>query len=511
MATTRILRTPAAFWGVQLGALALVVTIAGGAVGTRYYVDCHATTPGDGTRGRPWSSLADANAVVLSPGDRLLLRRGTTCAGPLAPTGTGSADAPVVVGGWGRGPRPRIEGAPEDAVLLRNTSHMALHDLEVTNAGPEARRRGVHVVADGAVVRDVTVRGLYVHDVDGDLEKDRDGSGGIQVDVYDGGRFEGLHIERNRIEDVSRSGIFVVAGSGTRPRSGEPWPEASTGVLVERNRLTRLGGDGIVALRTVGAVLQDNVVSAGNLRGYDFLQPDRVCNAGIWTFDANDTVIQRNEVFDMRFNGCDGTGFDVDYDQDGTIVQFNYSHDNGGGFILLCTDPAPRRAEVRFNLSVNDAAAVTTAPCLFPEIGGNDGVRFYNNTIVGSNPLLGFQGGSIGQFFGSETPEFYDNLFVASPPVDASFPCGDRCASNLFFGMPPSGANAVSADPRFRRPTRGGRSRRVAKGYRLRRHSPAIGAGVPVPGSIDVDYFGHRFDVDRPSIGFHQPRVRRPQ
>jgi hypothetical protein len=508
MITIRTLRTPAAFWGVQLGAVALVTTIAGAAVGARYYVDCHATKPGDGTRRHPWSSLADANAVLLSPGDRLLLRRGTTCAGPLAPTGAGDADAPVVVGGWGRGSRPRIEGAPEDAVLLRNTSHMVLRDLEVTNAGPEARRRGVHVVADGEVVRDVTVRDLYVHDVDGDLKKDQDGSGGIQVDVYGGGRFEGLHIEGNRIEDVSRSGIFVVAGSGTRPPSGEPWPEASTWVVVEGNRLARLGGDGIVALGTVGAVLQDNVVSAGNLRGYDFTQPERVCNAGIWTFDANDTMIQRNEVFDMRLNGCDGTGFDVDYDQDGTIVQFNYSHDNEGGFILICTDSALRRAEVRFNLSVNDAAAATTAPCRFPEIGTNDGVRFYNNTIVGSNPLLGFEGGPIGQFFGSEAPEFYDNLFVATPPVDATFPCGDRCANNLFFGLPPSGTNAVTTDPRFRRPTLRGGGRRVAKGHRLRSRSPAIGAGVPVPGSIDVDYFGRRFDVARPSIGFHQPSLR---
>jgi hypothetical protein len=487
-------------------AIVLCVAPARAARGVTRYVDCSAATSGDGSRRSPWNDLATANATALAPGDRLLLRRGATCAGPLAPTAAGSSEQPVQIGAYGAGPRPRVAGDEQDAVLLRNTSHTILRDLEVTNSGAEARRRGVHVVADGQLVEDVTVRGLYVHDVDGDLAKDSGGSAGIQVDVSGGGRFDGLVIERNRIADVSRSGIFVVAGSGTRPLAGEPWPGASTNVVVRSNRITRTGGDGIVAIGTVGAVLEDNVVSTGNLRGHDFTQPDRVCNAGIWTFDANDTLIQRNEVFDMRFSGCDGTGFDVDYAQDGTIVQYNYSHDNEGGFILLCTDDQPRRAEVRFNLSVDDGFAVTTSPCKFPSIGGYEGVRFYNNTIVGRNPLLGFQDHPTGTLFDAQHLEFHDNLFVARPPVTSPFPCGARCSHNLFFGMPPQGTDVIAADPRFVAPTRHGNGRRrVGMGFRLRRGSPAIGAGVAIPDSVSRDYFERAFDPAAPSIGMHQP------
>src|SRR5262245_58170277 len=132
-----------------------------------HYVDCSAPTSADGTRRAPWNDLATANVAALAPGDRLLLRRGTVCAGPLAPIAEGSAQHPVRIGAYGVGRRPRIDATSEDALLLRNTSHTIVQDLEVTNAGPETRRRGVHLLADGQVVQGLTVRGLYVHDVDG--------------------------------------------------------------------------------------------------------------------------------------------------------------------------------------------------------------------------------------------------------------------------------------------------------------------------------------------------------
>lgn len=487
-------------------AIALLAAVTTAAHATTYYVDCGAASSGDGSRRAPWNDLATANETTLGPGDRLLLRRGGVCAGPLAPIAAGSAAQPVQIGAYGSGARPRIDATSDDAVLLRNTSHTVVRDLEVTNAGPEARRRGVHLLADGQVVRGLTVRGLYVHHVDGDLAKDGFGSGGIQGDVSAGGRFDGLLIEGNRIEDVSRSGIFLPIGGGTRPRSGEPWPEASTNVVVRGNRLTRLAGDGIVALGTVGAVLEDNVVSTGNLRGSSLGSGNPVCNAGIWTFSANDTLIQRNEVFDMRFSGCDGTGFDVDYEQDGTIVQYNYSHDNEGGFILLCTDDRPRAADVRFNLSVNDGWAVAQSPCAFPRVGSFAGLRFHNNTIVGPNPLLSFQNQRSGGLLDAQSLEFRNNLFVADPPVASVFPCGARCSNNLFFGMPPAGSDAITADPELSAPSRTGSGRRrVGVGFRLRRGSPAIGAGVEVPDAVTRDYFDRPFDPSHPSIGMHQP------
>jgi hypothetical protein len=426
----------------------------------------------------------------------VLLRRGTSCTGLLAPVGSGTAHRPILIGAYGWGRPPHVEGAAEDAVLLKNTSHVTVESLEVTNRGEgEARRRAVHVVATGGVVRGVTVRRLFIHDVQGDLAKDAGGSGGIQVDVLgpEPTRFDGLLIERNLIADVSRSGIFIVGtADGERPRATEPWPAASTRVRVRANRLLRLGGDGIVPLGTVGAVVEDNVVSEGNLRGRALGDPrGMICNAGIWAFHANATVIQRNEVFGMRFNGCDGSGYDIDYDQDGTVVQHNLSHDNEGGFILFCTDAQPRTAVVRFNLSVYDAFVANQSPCSLQPGSTYEGVRLLNNTFVA--PTLGWG------ILGTPTTGLLDaslevrnNIFHATASGAPALGCSARCSHNLF------------ADPLFVDPGRRGRGRLwVGAGFRLRRGSPALGAGAALSGLGRADYFGRRVSTP-PDLGFAQ-------
>jgi hypothetical protein len=478
-----------------------------------YFVDCGASADGDGSWRSPFGSLEDANAVVLAPGERLLFRRGSVCTGTLAPQGSGLAGRPVVIGAYGFGPPPRIVGEGDDAVLLSGMSHVVLQGLDVSNPGATAaRRRGVHVVADGTVVEDVTVRDLSVHDVDGDLRKDSGGSGGIQVDASSGGRFDGLRLLANRIENVSRSGIFIVGASGgSRPRAGEPWPEASTGVRVRGNRLAHLAGDGIVSTGTDGAVLEHNVVVDGNQAGTAWNGPSPVCNAGIWTFGANSTLIQYNEVSDMEFNGCDGTGYDVDYEQDGTVVQYNYSHDNAGGFILLCTDAEPRVAEVRYNLSIDDAATLSDAPCAIESgnIGTLDGLRFYNNTFVAAKPVATLELFPVASLVAPGNFQFKNNVVVATEPQTDPLQCGNDCTNNLFFQLPPSGTDAVVGDPRFVDASRRGSGRLwVGLAFRLRPDSPAIGAGVLLPDAPGRDYFGNPVPTDEPpSIGIDQPRT----
>jgi hypothetical protein len=424
-----------------------------------------------------------------------------------------------VIGAYGRGRRPRIDATGEDAVRLKDMSHVVLQDLELTNRGDRSgKKRGVHLVAERTVVRNVTVRRLYIHHVEGDMSKDQGGSGGIQVDVVGTPqtpvqRFAGLRIVGNRIHEVARSGIFLAATTdGTRPRATEPWPEASSGVVVRSNRLHGLDGDGIVPVGTEGARVERNVVSDGNRVNRSPVSPERgPCSAGIWTFHANNTVIQHNEVFGMDYqegNGCDGTGYDIDYDQDGTIVQFNYSHDNEGGFILLCTDDAPRVAHVRYNLSVDDRFAIHGSPCPVRE-SALDGIRFYNNTIVAPQirltapleiPIEGVLP-LAGDF------QFKNNILHAKEPQSNEFPCGDHCSHNLFFNLPPSGTDAVEGDPLFTDPAAQGRGFGIADSFRLRPGSPAIGKGTPVEGTTPRDFFGNPVPSGAPTIGFHEPPV----
>jgi len=345
-----------------------------GVSGTDYHIDCNSTTASEGTIDARWSDLQSASSITLEPGDRLLLRRGTTCIGMLKPQGSGAVDNRILIGAYGEGALPRIDaqGIHSAAVHLDDMSHVVVRDLEITNPGNLSEpHRGVYLTSTAAVVTNVEIRDLYIHDVTGlvTFSGTAKRGGAIIADssfVTPQTQFDGVLIENNRIEDVGRSGIYfdgTSAGSGDRPRASEEWPAGGQGVIIRGNILERLQGDAIVAHGTAGAIIEGNVVRVGNLAGRDWLSPDRNCAAGIWTWNSINTLIQRNEVSGYRFgqsatDGCDGTGFDIDNEQEGTIIQYNYSHNNEGGFILLCSDDEPHAAEVRYNLSVDDGKVI---------------------------------------------------------------------------------------------------------------------------------------------------------
>lgn len=481
------------------------------------HVNCAAAPGGNGSVVHPWNTLAQANAFTLTPGDELLVARGSTCTGTLDPQGSGTPGHRVVIGAYGKGPLPRIVGDSADAVVLTNFSYAVVRDLNISNPGTSpGLRRGLHLVAQGTTVTDLLVHNLFIHNVAGNLAKDTGGSGGIQVDALGSsptGRFDGLVIARNHIVDVARSGIFIAGTQGgNRPLATQPWPEASRHVVVRGNHLDHLAGDGIVATGTAGAVLERNVVIDGNRAGTSFTQPGAICDAGIWAFDANGTIIQYNEVSHMEFNGCDGTGYDVDYDQDNTVVQYNYSHDNAGGFILLCTDAQPRQAVVRYNLSVDDAATLNESPCDVSsgQVGTLDGLRVYNNTFVAPKPQVTLELTPLKSLFGPGDFAFKNNIVDATTQQSTPIPCGNACSNNLFFGLPASGKRAVVANPRFFHPARRGRGRlAVGRAFRVAAHSAAVGAGVAIPGAPGRDYFSDPVPKRRPTIGMDQPRRHR--
>ena len=51
--------------------------------GPIYYVDCSASTNGDGSQDSHWNTLATVNATTFAAGDEILLMRGTVCVGQL--------------------------------------------------------------------------------------------------------------------------------------------------------------------------------------------------------------------------------------------------------------------------------------------------------------------------------------------------------------------------------------------------------------------------------------------
>ncbi|WP_336952297.1 MULTISPECIES: right-handed parallel beta-helix repeat-containing protein [Sphingobium] len=350
---------PKSRWAILLPALLSWPGILAAAHAETYYVDSRLgdDSASGTTADRPWQSLARVNGWSLQPGDQILLAAGSVWKEPLTITRSGKAGSPITIAATGTGPRPRIDagGVSEYAVGVINAEYVTVGGLEVTNNAPSpAPRIGIAVRAENrGVTRGIRISDNYVHDVRG--TNDRKDNGGILFSATGrtvATRFHDLAIERNIVWRVDRSGI---AGISDRVSFLDWFP--SEKVVIRDNYLEDIGGDGIVPRGTDGALIEHNIVRYAGSRAPGY-------NAGIWQWSTDNSLIQLNEAAYTRTR-YDGQGFDSDFNSRRTTFLYNYSHDNAGGFLLICS---PRRNDkdnlgnrgtvARFNVSRNDGTRI---------------------------------------------------------------------------------------------------------------------------------------------------------
>jgi hypothetical protein len=474
-----------------------------------YYVDSQTgadTQPGTALD-QAWQSLERVNQAVFQAGDQILFKAGTHYSGQLKPQGSGRLDGerpgPIVVGKYGPGPRPRLDGEGRflDTVLLRNLEFWEVQDLEITNLGPERQpfQTGVRVVAEGVgKLRHLHLQRLYVHDVNGDLRKDQEGCGIFLESRGRGAHFDDLRVEDCHVVRTDRNGICQRSGSRAR----------SLRVVIRGNLLEDIGGDGIKTWGCDGALVEHNILRGGRTRCADYA-------AGIWPWDCDDTLIQFNEVSEMK-GTKDGQGFDADYRCRRSVFQYNYSHDNEGGFMLICA-PASSYCEdtvIRYNVSQNDGL---NSARVFHFAGASRNTRIYNNTIyVGPGqdlPLLLFTAWDGGE---ATNTCFFNNLFYVAGRATYRWG-GSRdnvFANNLFFGGhvgPPADPQAITNQPPLIAPGQATTGLAAANAYGLRA-AAAFMAGRKVPDNGGRDFAGHPVRADPgPGIGaFEFQADRRP-
>lgn len=104
-------------------------------------------------------------------------------------------------------------------------------------------------------------------------------------------------------------------------------------------------------------------------------------NVGIWPFEAANTVLQYNEAYETH-GTTDGQGLDCDHASSNSVMQYNYSHNNEGGFMLIMGGYPHTGATVRYNISQNDRDKTFEFAQGCPK-----GTMIYNNTIY-SDQLL---------------------------------------------------------------------------------------------------------------------------
>ncbi|MFG2895099.1 hypothetical protein [Streptomyces sp. NPDC048248] len=462
-----------------------------------YHVDC-----ADGSDSAPgtspataWRTLEKASAATLRPGDRVLFKRGVTCTGTFAPSASGAAGAPLGAGAYGSGAKPRLAGAgARAAILLDNVQRWELRDLDVTNTGPATttdRRAGILVrLHDFGTGRHYLVDGVDVHDVNGADFKDPDPSGGILFAVQGSAvptRFAEVTVRHSTVEHTDRTGIGTSSTWGRRPEHPQG-PGASfapiTGLSVHHNTVRDVGGDGIVVQNSVGARVEHNLVAGFNTRSAGY-------NAGIWAWNSDRVVYQFNEVTGGH-GTRDSMAYDIDGGNNGNVYQYNYSHDNEGGFLLICNGEGMTsdRNIVRYNVSVDDENKSAPYGVISVVCGPATNTLVHNNTIT-----TGAAGTAMVSSNGPGGVTFRNNIFAGAGTTTPIADPHNGYDHNLYArisGVPGDSA-AVRADPRF-----------VSPGdVRLRAGSPALGAGVAMPGSGGRDFYGNPVP-DPPNIGADQ-------
>ena len=443
-------------------------------------------------------------------------------------------------------------GYVSSSILLYDCEYIELNNIAMTNRNLDIdvtynsrsmmNRTGVAVVAqDGGTLDHIYLKGLDIQDVEGNVQDKHMNNGGIYFTVFkphnEGttgiARYNDILIEDCYLKSVNRWGIALAytAYHAKFPDSTISNETAQTygmtNVVIRNNYLEDVGGDAITTMYCYRPVVEYNVANgaASQINAQDYKgegtsgdKPFGCVAASVWPWKCKDAVFQYNEVYNTHNDGGwngDGQAWDADWG-DGTVYQYNYSHDNEGGCFMICLQHA-YNSVFRYNISQNDSTGVIVAAT-------SPRANIYNNTfyIKENVPFVYTNSGSYG------TLDVKNNIiyYAGSTPKNENWQTGScSYANNIFvnYNNVPTGEknvqmSAAEGASLMVDPGKGGTGNaqgsalNTLNGYKLQDGSPAINAGtmVSTPAFLfemesqgvhaDQDFFGNPIGL-KPDIG----------
>jgi hypothetical protein len=338
-----------------------------------------------------WRSTERANRQDLEPGDTLLFEGGARFEGTLRleAADSGSAQAPVRVGSHGEG-RAQLYGGAGDGIAIRDAEGVIVENLIVLgdwDAERQAGNGGEGVSATGTVsgtrrrylrLRELTVSGFK--------------SAGIALHARPSDESKNSGYEDVEISDcvVHDNGDFGVLSDGPYRYDRRGYSHASLQVRRVRahhNRGLRgkgqHTGSGIVLSDVEIALIEHSLAhDNGELNDHD-----GGGGFGIWAWDADRVLIQRNESYDNRSKTADGGGFDLDGGVTRSVLRYNYSHGNQGAglgaFQFSYARPYSGN-RIEYNISQGDGFGVL----VWDGNGDMGSLAVANNVTYGDKPML---------------------------------------------------------------------------------------------------------------------------
>ena len=536
-------------WTLPRRAAAIVALALAAAPGfasaATYYVDAAAGSDSAAgtTTATAWKTLAKVNATTFSAGDSILFHTGQSWAGQLHPLGSGTAGHPITLSNYGGGARPIVDGhslASGGAIYLANQSYWTIDGFDVTSdsgvnnigtqAAPGTNRSGIFVDNNGGgTLAGINIRNNHVHNVNGCFVcngADAHNNGGIAVTAdllnplgWGTDSYNGVLIENNQVDHVGRTGIvFDDYSTGIIILVFYTFDPASlsNNVTIRGNTVYTIDSDGIVIAGSQNNLMEHNIVGHAGLVTSDNSEPS---SGGIWAAKSLNTLVQYNEVYDVHTHTTDGQAFDADLRAYSTTFQYNYSHDNEGGFMLMEGGAnSGTDLVVRYNLSVNDSWGGFRGVLTFA-YGYLQNTSFYNNTIYIAPGLPsnisycenGNNGGDCSTFTGLNW-NFRNNIIANFGSGNYFMPGGSTASidHNVFYGnhpaSEPADAYKLTTDPLFiAPPATAPYGIASVSGYQVSSGSPAASSGALVSGNGGLDYFSRTVSATAaPTRGFYE-------
>lgn len=305
-------------------------------------------------------SVKKINTIVFTPGDAILFKRGGKWTETLKPLGNGIAGNRIVIGAYGTGELPIIdvEGKKHNndfmsaSIILFNQEYWEIRDLEVRNfekGNPvkPTKKAGILILAkDIGTLHDFKFENLKISNVNGSLKTRTNGGLFINV-IADNApekrvptNFDGIYVNNCYFLNVDRGGFINQSFWRKRDMNSKFGELCANGkvnnwfpsnnIIIEHSKFENVGGNGLVTRVAESPLVQYNLfVKCGSKTTGNASYPYN-CDNALWQFnEACYTVYNEGDI--------DASGFDSDYMCKNTIIQYNYSHHNDWGGLLVCS------------------------------------------------------------------------------------------------------------------------------------------------------------------------------
>ncbi|BDG73470.1 right-handed parallel beta-helix repeat-containing protein [Roseomonas fluvialis] len=361
------------------------------------YIDTSASRSGDGSLGSPFNTWG---GWTLQADTSYLFKAGTVFNGVVVVQGQGTEAAPIVVGSYGSGAPPVIQGS----ISVENAAYVTIADLTIRNS----EYAGVAVQGGS---RDITILNNTIQNTGTGVWFGSDTGGGnlLQGNLIEGNRVNGVAFNRlDHSADPTRVVDNVIRDNGSHGIEIH-----ANGISVENNTVSGNGRTipGSTGIHIYGGVAE--IYGGEGADGFGFgnvVRGNRVFDnreASSAAFDGNgiqaDTYTGNNRIEQNIVYGNDGAGI-IAYDSSSNVITGNTISGNGLnragnpnrplGEIILNTDigKQPLNDLTRGNVVQNNS--VTTND---PDVAAfyMDGPTADNGNVFGGNTVERLAGGNV--------------------------------------------------------------------------------------------------------------------